>query len=193
VFPCVLLSHCFAAVAESSKVALLHTDQLSIASSLSSFLSKPSVNLSSYVDLREGLTELIGKPIILCSFTFIAKENRKSYLQLFVWGIASSREICRVGWCVSGWFSWLCARSPTASTFSAVHVVRGRPLPFARSMDPVVCNRFWKSSTPCLLSRRAHCTGVETRFYLLHILFSIPPKGVVWVFGIVKLVLRKTS
>jgi len=29
-------------------------------------------------------------------------------------------------------------RSPTASTFSAVRVVRGRPLPGARSMDPVI-------------------------------------------------------
>ena len=31
---------------------------------------------------------------------------------------------------------------PTASTFSAVRVVRGRPLPGAHSMDPVVRNRF---------------------------------------------------
>ena len=34
---------------------------------------------------------------------------------------------------------------------SAVRVVRGRPLPGARSMDPVVRNRFGKSSTPRLL------------------------------------------
>jgi len=40
---------------------------------------------------------------------------------------------------------------PTASTFSAVGVVRGRPLPGTRSMDPVVRNRFLKSSTPRLL------------------------------------------
>jgi len=50
--------------------------------------------------------------------------------------------------CVWGWFSWLCTRSPTASTFSAV---RGRPLLGAHSMDPIVRNRFWKSSTPRLL------------------------------------------
>jgi len=39
----------------------------------------------------------------------------------------------------------------TASTFSALRFVRRRPLPGARSMDPVVCNRFWKSLTPRLL------------------------------------------
>jgi len=32
-----------------------------------------------------------------------------------------------------------------------VHVVCGRPLLSAHSMDPVVRNRFRKSSTPCLL------------------------------------------
>jgi len=48
---------------------------------------------------------------------FIAKENRKSNFQLFVWGIPRSREICWVERCVWGWFSWLCTRSPTASTF----------------------------------------------------------------------------
>jgi len=77
-----------------------------------------------------------------------AKENRKSHLQLFVWGIPSSREICRVERCVWGWFSWLCTRFPAVSLF---RVVRGRPLLGARSMDPVVRNRFWKSSTPHLL------------------------------------------
>ena len=82
---------------------------------------------------------------------FTEKENRKSHLQLFVWGIPSSRVICRVERCVWGWFSWLCTRSPTALTFSVVRVVRGRPLPGARLMDPVVRNRFWKSSTPRLL------------------------------------------
>jgi len=52
---------------------------------------------------------------------------------------------------VWGWFSWLCTRSPTASMFWTVRVVRGRPLTGARSMDPIVRNRFWKSSTPHLL------------------------------------------
>ena len=70
----------------------------------------------------------VKNAIILCSFTFTAKENRKTHLQLFVWGIRSSRETCRVQRCVWGWFSWLCARSPTASTFSAVRVVRAPPM-----------------------------------------------------------------
>jgi len=82
---------------------------------------------------------------------FIAKENRKSHLQLFVWGIPSSHKICRVERCVWGWFSWVCTRSPTTSTFSAVRIVCGRPLPGVHSMDLVVRNRFWKSSTPRLL------------------------------------------
>ena len=80
-----------------------------------------------------------------------SKREQKSHLQLFVWGISSSCEICRVQRCDWGWFSGLCTMSSTASTFSAVRVVCGRPLPGARSMDPAVRNRFWKSSTPCLL------------------------------------------
>jgi len=94
-------------------------------------------------DRRRRRKKLQGKNIMA---PLLHRAAIKSHLQLFVWGIPSSREICRVERCVWGWFSWLYARSPTASTFSVVHVVRRRPLPGARSMDPVVPNRFWKSS-----------------------------------------------
>jgi len=60
-------------------------------------------------------------------------------------------EICRVERCVWGWFSWLYTRSSTASTFSAVRVVRGTSTIGARSVDHVVRNRLRKSSTPRLL------------------------------------------
>jgi len=71
------------------------------------------------------------------------QKRTEKVISSYFWGIPSSREICWVERCVWGWFSWLCTRSPTVSTFSAVHVVRGRPLQGARSMDPVVRNRFW--------------------------------------------------
>ena len=103
-----------------------------------------------FVNLNNNLFHL--KRNFFGSFTFIAKENRKSspiitFTVLPFWHC----EIYRVDPCVWGWFSWLYTRSPTASSFSAVCVVRGRPLPDARSVDPVVLNHLRKSSTPHVL------------------------------------------
>jgi len=95
----------------------------------------------------------VKNAIILCSFMFTAKENRKSHCQL------SNLQCChfeivilRVAIISNAQNVRLqCRHRPTDNASTRRWRGSQRPLPGACSMDPVVRNRFRKCSTPHLL------------------------------------------
>ena len=91
----------------------------------------------------------VKNAIILCSFTFIAKRKQKKSSPV----ICFSLRYSELSWDLSSGAVCLGLILQVPHSVNVLSSARRArtPLPGARSMDPVVHNRFWKSSTPRLL------------------------------------------